>query len=660
MDNQFFELPSCVKSLTRLRRLNVENNSIQTIPEWTGELRLMEELSFSKNKISNFPSTVGSLKYLTDLRVAHNQMTQVPTELGQALSLSRLRLSGNMFTDLPDSITDLTNLTDLSVADNNLQRLPPGLGTMTQLQNLIMENNPSLFSYIPPDILNKGVESTRGFLRALALAKETLQLTLMDLQISVLSPSITELTAITSLRLDRNSIVELPDHLFGMTNLTSLSLKTNKIDYIPVGLLKLTSLTYLNFDENPFKSFPIEIIREGKDLLYEYLARVETSYRTDHLDLSNLGLNAMPQEVPKLSGLTGLSLANNRITSVQDIQKLKHLVSLDLSHNQISSLIADFGTLTEMRKLNLQSNKLTFLPLSMANMVNLQALDLDHNPFESPPSEIIAKGKDAVIDYLRSLSFGAHSDSVDLRNQGLEKIPAYVLQFHTLQTLLLDQNSLSALPSDINVLANLKTLTFTDNKIRELPDAIGLLENLTELRCDKNSLEVIPQTIGNLARLECFSLRSNKLRVLPPEVGGLIRLSEFDIRDNEELHLLPIELGKITTFKIFWFDADSITFPQKEIISEGPKYTMKFLRLLYDATKSGNLDLSSPDYSLKVIEFQLVSLLLTFLFSGSGNSGRKIFKSYTPKSFKEFFPCHSRVHLLFHRNSRTFSRRKQD
>ena len=128
--------------------------------------------------------------YISGIMIfAHNLIETIPDELGDATSLERLRMSGNKFTDLPDSITDLIHLTDMSVADNQLRRLPAGLGIMTQLQNLIMDNNPPLFEYIPPDVLNKGVESTRNYLKALALARETLSLSLTDQEISVLSQS---------------------------------------------------------------------------------------------------------------------------------------------------------------------------------------------------------------------------------------------------------------------------------------------------------------------------------------------------------------------------------------------------------------------------------------------------------------------------------------
>ncbi len=79
----------------------------------------------------------------------------------------------------------------------------------------------------------------------------------------------------------------------------------------------------------------------------------------------------------------------------------------------------------------------------------------------------------------------------------------------------------------------------------------------------------------------------------------MVQLSELDIRENPNLHALPLELGRIDGLRVFWFDIDPITFPQRDITMEGPRSTLKFLRLLYEASKTGRLDLSSAEYNLQ-------------------------------------------------------------
>ncbi len=87
---------------------------------------------------------------------------------------------------------------------------------------------------------------------------------------------------------------------------------------------------------------------------------------------------------------------------------------------------------------------------------------------------------------------------------------------------------------------------------------------------------------------------------MPPRLAHL-QLTEFDIRDNPNMHNLPLELGRIEGLRVFWFDIDPITFPQRDITLEGPRSTLKFLRVLYDASKTGRLDLSSTEYNLQTL-----------------------------------------------------------
>jgi hypothetical protein len=84
-------------------------------------------------------------------------------------------------------------------------------------------------------------------------------------------------------------------------------------------------------------------------------------------------------------------------------------------------------------------------------------------------------------------------------------------------------------------------------------------------------------------------------------VNCAMQLSEFDIRENPNLRNLPLELGRIEGLRVFWFDIDPITFPQRDITLEGPRSTLKFLRVLYEASKTGRLDLSSTEYNLQTL-----------------------------------------------------------
>lgn len=54
-----------------------------------------------------------------------------------------------------------------------------------------------------------------------------------------------------------------------------------------------------------------------------------------------------------------------------------------------------------LRYLLVENNKLTRLPCEIGNLVNLTALNLDNNPLEYPPLEVVGKGLKAILEYMR-------------------------------------------------------------------------------------------------------------------------------------------------------------------------------------------------------------------------------------------------------------------
>ena len=60
----------------------------------------------------------------------------------------------------------------------------------------------------------------------------------------------------------------------------------------------------------------------------------------------------------------------------------------------------DQGRLT---KLDLSKLKLARLPQEIGQLSNLEELDLDGNPLQTPPREIVQQGTKAILAYLRGL-----------------------------------------------------------------------------------------------------------------------------------------------------------------------------------------------------------------------------------------------------------------
>jgi Leucine-rich repeat (LRR) protein len=65
--------------------------------------------------------------------------------------------------------------------------------------------------------------------------------------------------------------------------------------------------------------------------------------------------------------------------------------------------LPSLGKLTKLRKLNLSGNRITSLPKDFENLTALESLDLDGNPIERAPVEILSRGVSGIINYYLSL-----------------------------------------------------------------------------------------------------------------------------------------------------------------------------------------------------------------------------------------------------------------
>ncbi len=155
------------------------------------------------------------------------------------------------------------------------------------------------------------------------------------------------------------------------------------------------------------------------------------------LNLDKMQLSKLPQSLFKLTNLKALSLFDNNIKELPiEIFNLTNLHSLDLVDNQLSALPVEICNLTNLQSLNLAYNQLSALPVEIVNLTNLQSLDLAYNqlsalpveitklaieikwdydgkgkgiyladnPLETPPIEIVKQGREAVIEYFKSIA----------------------------------------------------------------------------------------------------------------------------------------------------------------------------------------------------------------------------------------------------------------
>lgn len=128
------------------------------------------------------------------------------------------------------------------------------------------------------------------------------------------------------------------------------------------------------------------------------------------LDIGRLELDEVPEEIGELTHLVRLHMNDNLIARLPaSIGRLTRLNTLDLENNELRELPDELSRLTRLRFLHLSHNRLTDLPASLGGLTRLVELEVDDNPLVTPPPEIVAGGRSAILAFLASQARGSES-----------------------------------------------------------------------------------------------------------------------------------------------------------------------------------------------------------------------------------------------------------
>ncbi len=236
----------------------------------------------------------------------------------------------------------------------------------------------------------------------------------------------------------------------------------------------------------------------------------------------------------------------------------------------LTSLPAQIAKLKNLEDLYLDFNQLAFLPNSVVRLTNLKRLALRHNRLSNLSSMV------CQLTNLAMLSVGDNK---------LRSLPHTFGQLTKLRYLNLSDNQLICAPREIMDLNNLRHLNLSGNQLTELPTDIGRLENLIELYIYNNQLTTIPKEVGQLKNLTELDLSGNQLTSVPAELGQLTNLRVIKLSKNQ-LTSVPKELGKLTKLKRLELDGNPLESPLPEVVKQGTKAVLAYLRELEKGRKS--------------------------------------------------------------------------
>ncbi|XP_033631198.1 protein flightless-1 homolog [Asterias rubens] len=378
-------------------------------------------------------AATGVLPFVRGVDLSRNNFKSdlFPEDVGDMSSLRWLRLNKTQLEMLPDELSQLSKLEHLHMARNKLIQIHGDLPTLQCLRTINVRHNKIRNSGIPNDIF--GLDD----------------ITVVDFSYNQLSATPEELERAKSLlvlNLNHNNITSIPQQLFiNLTDLIYLNISDNKLDSLPPQMRRLGNLQTLILNNNP--------------LLHAQLRQLTSLTQLQTLQLRNTqrNLNNIPPQLDVLTNLTDVDLSYNEISKVPEgLYKLSSLKRLNLSSNCITEMDITMDTWVNLQTLNLGRNKLTSLPAALCKLISLKRLYISSNQidFDGIP---IGIGKMISLEQFVAA------------NNNLESIPEGLCRCPKIKKLILTKNRLLTLPEAIHLITDLEVLDVRDNPNLVMP-----------------------------------------------------------------------------------------------------------------------------------------------------------------------------------------------
>ncbi|XP_039694496.1 leucine-rich repeat-containing protein 40 isoform X2 [Pteropus medius] len=489
-----------LKAARKSGQLNLSGRNLSEVPQcvWRINVDIPEEA----NQNLSFSATERWWEQtdLTKLIISNNKLQSLTDDLRLLPALTVLDIHDNQLTSLPSAIRELENLQRLNVSHNKLKILPEEITNLRNLKGLYLQHN----------------------------------------ELTCIPEGFEQLFNLEDLDLSNNRLTTIPAS-FSLSSLVRLNLSSNQLKSLPAEISGMKRLKHLDCNSNLLETIPPELAgMESLELLY----------------LRRNKLRFLP-EFPSCKLLKELHVGENQIEMLE-AEHLKHLTSilvLDLRDNKLKSVPEEITLLQSLERLDLSNNDISSLPCSLGKL-HLKFLALEGNPIRTIRREIINKGTQEVLKYLRSKikdNGPNQSDSImetamTLPSESRVNIHAIttlkILDYSDKQTTLIPDEVFDAVKSNI-----ITSINFSKNELCEIPKRIvELKEMVSDVNLSFNKLSFISVELCVLQKLTFLDLRNNFLSSLPKEMESLIRLQTINLSFNR-FKILPEVLYHIPTLE---------------------------------------------------------------------------------------------------------------
>ncbi|NP_001413656.1 leucine-rich repeat-containing protein 40 isoform g [Mus musculus] len=422
-------------------------------------------------------------------------------------------------------------------------------------------------------------------------------------KLKILPEEITSLKNLRTLHLQHNELTCIPEGFEHLSCLEDLDLSSNRLATVPADFALLSSLLRLNLSSNQLKNLPAEISRMKRlkhldcdaNLLETVPPDVGSMESLELLYLRRNKLRVLP-EFPSCRQLKELHLAENQIEKLgaEHLQHLQAILVLDLRGNKLRSVPEEMALLQSLERLDLSNNDISSLPCSLGNL-HLKFLALEGNPLRTIRREIIAKGTQEVLKYLRSKIKDDRTNQNDSVPETAMTLPSEArVNIHAIATLkLLDYSDKQAtlIPDDLfdaTKTTLITSINFSKNQLCEIPQRNNFLSSLPEemssltklqtINLSFNRFKVFPEVLYRISTLEAVLISNNQVGSVDPQKMKLMEnLNTLDLQNNDLLQIPP-ELGNCVQLRTLLLDGNPFRVPRAAILMKGTAAVLEYLR----------------------------------------------------------------------------------
>ncbi|KAJ5389366.1 uncharacterized protein N7496_000434 [Penicillium cataractarum] len=411
-ENELTALPFEALSKLPLRTLNAPKNNLAgtLIPESVDRLEDLQSLNVANNGLDVLAANdMISLPNLHSLIVNVNRIKALPC-ISTWQSLSVLAAEENRLTEIPAGFVDLKNVKTVDFTGNNITLVDEKIGLIESLSTFKIANNPlrerKLLSMSSDEIIqdlrnrcepeHQDTDDEGSVATQFTLAPETPELE-NGWRVKpggVLDRSYSDLTDLES---DKIELIKSDD-------IRCVYLQHNELCFFPVPALTMLAqgLVELDLSHNPLngaelmssslelpKLQSLNLSAAGLTTLEPLLKHLQAP-SMNFLDVSNNRLTGSLPHIRRTFLEVRTFLASDNQFSTVEFEAVQGLQVLDISNNDIDSLPPKIGLLGAERS-----------PQNWGTGSALRRFEVAGNRFRVPRWQVVAKGTDAVLEFLK-------------------------------------------------------------------------------------------------------------------------------------------------------------------------------------------------------------------------------------------------------------------